>query len=115
METDPHYTKAQIDEKISSFQSNPKLYNEELHNLFYSKICHHYMEENIHDIRHHLDDVTLSSDHDAYRAYSAIFGAFLGDSMGSFCEFKEYDLFNYKWCFGEKNVFDCPPGICDDG
>ena len=87
METDLHYTKAQIDEKI----------------------CHHYIKENIHDIRLHLDDVTLSSDHDAYRAYSAIFGAFLGDSMGSFCEFKEYDLLNSKWCFGEKNVFDCPP------
>ena len=50
-----------------------------------------------------------------YKLYSCIFGAFLGDSMGSFCEFSKPNQNNYNLIFKGKNIFGKPPGqITDD-
>ena len=50
-----------------------------------------------------------------YKSYSCIFGGFLGDSMGSYCEFKNPNPNNSNLIFKGKNIFGKPPGqITDD-
>ena len=50
-----------------------------------------------------------------YKSYSCIFGAFLGDSMGSYCEFSKPNQNNSNLIFKGKNIFGKPPGqITDD-
>ena len=64
-----------------------------------------------------LTDIILSiEDKDPlYKPLSTIFGAFLGDSMGSYCEFIRYSKDNYLKVFNNNNIFGYPPGhVTDD-
>ena len=52
---------------------------------------------------------------DLYNSLSSIFASFLGDTLGSFCEFKMYSRENSKNIFIGKNVFGAGKGrITDD-
>ncbi|MCQ2821478.1 MAG: ADP-ribosylglycohydrolase family protein, partial [archaeon] len=51
-----------------------------------------------------------------YGALSCIYGAFLGDAIGSFCEFKKADKNNHKaYEKNDKNIWKCLKGhVTDD-
>ena len=113
---DHHFSTEDIEKQISIFIQSPKDFNNIFHSLLSKEdYCFHYLSSNLSFIQNKLKTISLSSNHDAYRVYSSIFGVFLGDSMGSFCEFTRYSQFNYKDIFNGKNVFGLPPGqITDD-
>ena len=113
---DLHYSEKEIEEKIKSFKENPKSYNEEMLKIIQVNGSKYYLlSKNLRKIYDKIKEITLENNHDEYKAYSTIFGAFLGDSLGSYCEFTHYFPSNYKNIFKGPNVFGCPPGqITDD-
>lgn len=117
MQSENHHLSAEdIEKQISFFKQSPKDFNNIFHSLLPKEdYCFHYLSSNLSYIQKQLKSISLSSNHDVYRVYSSIFGAFLRDSMGSFCEFTRYSQFNYKDIFNGKNVFGLPPGqVTDD-
>ena len=45
----------------------------------------------------------IQSTNEAYQVLSCIYGSFLGDAMGSFCEFQKPSKVNYKYIFNTQN------------
>ena len=45
----------------------------------------------------------IQSTNEAYQVLSCIYGSFLGDAMGSFCEFQKPSRVNYKYIFNSQN------------
>ena len=72
-------------------------------------------ENNLKTINNKILSINEYVNYDEYVSYSCILGAFLADSMGSFCEFSYFNKENKKKIFVNKNVFHLPPGqITDD-
>ena len=75
----------------------------------------HNFENNLRIINKKILSLSETLNYDEYISYSCILGAFLADSMGSFCEFSSFNKENQKRIFVNKNVFHLPPGqITDD-
>jgi hypothetical protein len=72
------------------------------------------IEKNIEKIVNKLDDIDIEKDKDKYEALSCIFGAFLGDSMGSCCEFSPKCDSNHEIIFKIKNGIFEPGEVTDD-
>ena len=60
-------------------------------------------------------DKNKNKDKDIYNCLSCIFGAFLGDAIGAYCEFKKPNFNNIKKIFKGKPMFGDDPGqVTDD-
>ncbi len=82
---------------------------------FLNSSSKHNFENNLRIINKKIFSLSESLNYDEYVSYSCILGAFLADSMGSFCEFSSFNKDNQKRIFVNKNVFHLPPGqITDD-
>lgn len=69
---------------------------------------------NIQDIEYILEKMDLENNRHKYLCLSCIYGAFLGDSMGSCCEFSRPSPNNCKFIFKiKKGIFD-PGEVTDD-
>ena len=72
-------------------------------------------KSNIKQLRKKILEIKKDSYPKKYYSLSCILGAFLGDSLGSYCEFNNKDSENYKSIFKGDNKFKKPPGqITDD-
>lgn len=89
---------------LESFEILPKLNEKQLKKNFEEnkkKICNFINQQN--------------EDSVFYQILSCIYGAFVGDAIGGFCEFLEYSKKNYKKIFKELPTFQQLPGqITDD-
>ena len=72
------------------------------------------IEKNIEKIADRLNDIDTEKDKDKYVTLSCIFGAFLGDSMGSACEFSPKSNKNHESIFKIKNGIFEPGEVTDD-
>ena len=72
------------------------------------------ISKNVEKIVDKLDDIDLEKDEDKYRTLSCIFGAFLGDSMGSACEFSSKSSKNHEDIFNIKGGIFEPGEVTDD-
>lgn len=71
--------------------------------------------KNLSAIKDKVLSFTKENNFDLYQCYSCILGAFLGDALGSFCEFSHYSRFNYnKIIDRSRNVFGCHKGQLTD-
>ena len=73
-------------------------------------------ENNIKKLVQHIDDIKDNPDyHDMYLCLSCIFGAFLGDAIGAYCEFKSASKENIYFIFYGNPMFGDSPGqVTDD-
>ena len=71
------------------------------------------LRENVSKIEKKLQDLDITKNNNKYLCLSCIYGAFLGDSIGSCCEFNEPSSDNHKLIFTQKHVFE-PGEITDD-
>ena len=70
---------------------------------------------NIKKLRKKILSIKKETYPEKYYSLSCILGAFLGDSLGSYCEFSNKNEENYKKIFKGDNKFKKPPGqITDD-
>ena len=92
---------------ISSFDILPKLTEKQIQKNF---------SKNIKKIFSKIKTIIKSPNLDIYRILSCIYGSFLGDAIGAFCEFEEPNKQNSKNIFKlEKTVIGGVPGqITDD-
>ena len=72
-----------------------------------------YLKENVEAIKKALFDLDCEKYYDKYCSLSCIYGAFLGDSIGSSCEFSSESNDNYKLIFTDGHLFK-PGEITDD-
>ena len=72
-----------------------------------------YLKENVEAIKKVLFDLDCEKYYDKYCSLSCIYGAFLGDSIGSSCEFSSESNDNYKLIFTDGHIFK-PGEITDD-
>ena len=104
---------------ILTFETNPYLHTEFIMNLLrdYKNIDFINFERNLKIIVKKIYSIinNKKENEDAYTILSSIYGAFLGDSMGSFCEFKPFNKNNHLEIFSEKRYHIFKPGqITDD-
>lgn len=71
-------------------------------------------KKNILKLKEKIKSIKKTENFDFYQCLSCILGAFLGDSLGSFCEFSKYSPLNFKRIFKGYNVFGCQPGQLTD-
>ena len=113
------------------YSKNIKHYNEFMYNLF-SEIAKpkfnvfkdtnltkdkllQNMELNIKDLVEFIDQLNDITDKDIYKCLSCIFGAFLGDAIGGYCEFKGPNPKNMNKIFVGNPLFGESPGqVTDD-
>ena len=73
------------------------------------------MKENITVLINYISKLDEKNNNDIYRCLSCIFGAFLGDAEGGYCEFKGPNKNNYKNIFSGNPIFGDSPGqVTDD-
>ena len=102
-----------------SFASNPHLHTEFIFNLLnnYNKIDLNIFESNLKIIVQKIYNIinNKKDNEDAYIILSTIYGAFLADSMGSFCEFKSFNRNNHLEIFSKNDGYVFKPGqVTDD-
>ena len=71
---------------------------------------------NIKKLVNHIDEIKDKEEYrDIYQSLSCIFGAFLGDAIGAYCEFKPASKDNIKYIFCGNPLFGDSPGqVTDD-
>ena len=73
------------------------------------------MKYNVEKLVKHIEKLEEKKYIEIYRCLSCIFGAFLGDAIGAYCEFKKPSLDNIKTIFKGNPMFGENPGqITDD-
>ena len=74
------------------------------------------VKKNIKKLVQHLEELGKSSENqDLVQCLSCIFGSFLGDALGAYCEFKPANLNNVKYIFLGNPMFGDSPGqVTDD-
>ena len=72
------------------------------------------IKKNVKKIATILSEIDEKNEKDKYLCLSCIFGAFLGDSMGSICEFSSPSKDNHKGIFAYKNGIFAPGEVTDD-
>ena len=85
--------------------------------LFYFNINNlniHIIKENINKIKNNLKNINENTDKLKYVSLSCIYGAFLGDTIGSNCEFLLPSDRNYNYIYKNKNGRFLPAEITDD-
>ena len=92
---------------INSFNYLPILQEKQLRNNFY---------KNINKIISYIKTTTNYPELDIYKVLSCIYGAFLGDAMGAFCEFEQPNKNNSKRIFKYPNtvIGGVPGQVTDD-
>ena len=103
------------------FEKNPHEYTLYLLDLLYqTKVINFKLfEKNIKTIKQKIYSIIEKKDdkdnEDLYIILSTIYGAFLADSMGSFCEFKEFNKRNHELIFKiTKDIIFQPGQVTDD-
>ena len=92
-----------------------KIYtNKDLLNITQSTINLSTLKENIDDIELALWNLDAEKNRHKYLCLSCIFGAFLGDSMGSCCEFSFESKDNHTHIFEYENGIFRPGEVTDD-
>ena len=104
---------------IASFESNPHLHTEFIFNLLnnYNEIDLSNFGRNLKIIVQKIYNIinNKKDNEDFYKILSTIYGAFLADSMGSFCEFKPFNKNNHLSIFNINSPSIFKPGqITDD-
>ena len=104
---------------IASFESNPHLHTEFIFNLLnnYNEINLTNFERNLKIIVQKIYNIinNKKDNEDYYKILSTIYGAFLADSMGSFCEFTPFNKNNHLKIFSKDNSNIFKPGqVTDD-
>ena len=74
------------------------------------------VKQNINILIKHIDEIKENKEYkDLYQCLSCIFGAFLGDALGAYCEFKSPSLNNLNLIFKGNPMFGDSPGqVTDD-
>ena len=72
------------------------------------------IKNNIEKVVNKLDDIDIEEDKHKYLCLSCIYGAFLGDSMGSCCEFSQPSQYNHLDIFKYENGIFRPGEVTDD-
>ena len=73
------------------------------------------MEKNINNLVKHIKELDENEFIEIYRCLSCIFGAFLGDAIGAYCEFKKPSKQNINNIFKGNPMFGDSPGqVTDD-
>ena len=92
---------------IDSLNILPKLNVQQLQNNF---------RKNIQKIISEIKNIIKTPYDDIYKVLSCIYGAFLGDAMGAFCEFEEPNKNNSKYIFRTDNtvIGGAPGQVTDD-
>ena len=88
--------------------------NDTLLNLNLKVLNEKIIEGNIEKIAEKLEELSPEEDKHKYLCLSCIFGAFLGDSMGSCCEFTSPSETNHLGIFQMKNGIFLPGEVTDD-
>ena len=91
-------------------------YNSYLLSIKLSHYDENKIRENIDKIAKELNDMDINKDENKYLILSCIYGAFLGDSIGSFCEFKHPSNSNHLLIFNynkDEHIF-LPGEVTDD-
>ena len=78
--------------------------------VFNSKPDLKIMRENVKLIKKKIINDIANKDTDRYKAYCSIFGAFIGDALGSYVEFSERSENNSKKILVKNNIFGFAPG-----
>ena len=88
------------------YQNNTKENNDELiENI----------KNNIKILTQHIYNLKEKENHDMYRCLSCIYGAYLGDAIGGYCEFKSPSPNNVDFIFKGNPIFGDSPGqVTDD-
>ena len=107
--------------QILIFEKNPHEYTLYLLDLLYKtkEINFKLFEKNIKSIKKKINSIIDKRDdkenEDLYIILSTIYGAFLADSMGSFCEFTEFNRRNHDMIFKvTKDTIFQPGQVTDD-
>ena len=87
--------------------------NEILLNLKIDESNKNIVENNVEKIAKKLSEIDPEKDKHKYLTLSCIFSAFLGDSIGSCCEFSSPSKENHKGIFSKNNYF-LPGEVTDD-
>ncbi len=98
--------------EIGQFQKENM--TEILLNLCLKEFDQNIIKNNIEKIVNKLDDIDIEEDKHKYLCLSCIYGAFLGDSMGSCCEFSQPSLNNHLYIFQYENGIFRPGEVTDD-
>ena len=104
---------------VIKLDNNPQLHTEFILNLLtnYNKIDFSIFETNLKTIIQKIYSIIYNQkeNEDFYKILSTIYGAFLADSMGSFCEFKPFNRNNHLEIFNlnERHIFK-PGQVTDD-
>ena len=93
-----------IDPKFSFPHISLKLPKDKLKNFYIYKK----------QITNNIFSIDKENNKDLYVCLSCIYGAFLGDALGSYCEFKKKNELNYRNIFKGKNVFGKSAGTITD-
>ena len=91
-------------------------YNSYLLGIKLSHYDENRIKENIEQIRKELNEMDINKYENKYLILSCIYGAFLGDSIGSFCEFKGKSESNHLliYNFNENEHIFLPGEVTDD-
>ncbi len=65
-------------------------------------------------ISNNIFSIDIENNKDLYNCLSCIYGAFLGDALGSYCEFKKKNESNCLKIFNSKNIFGKSAGTITD-
>ena len=98
-----------MDEKYKNKEMNSRLLN-----MTQKSINLKALKQNIANIEVTLYDLDTEKDRDKYLCLSCMFGAFLGDSMGSCCEFSFASKDNHTHIFEYENGIFAPGEVTDD-
>ena len=104
---------------IKSLETNPHYHTEFLIDLLSNnnKIDFNNFERNLKITVQIIYSIINNEkeNEDAYIILSSIYGAFLADSMGSFCEFKQFNKKNHLEIFSKNSGYVFKPGqVTDD-
>ena len=98
--------------EIDQFQKENMTQN--LLNITLKGLDQNIIKNNIEKIVNKLDDIDIEEDKHKYLCLSCIYGAFLGDSMGSCCEFSQPSSNNHLYIFQYENGIFRPGEVTDD-
>ena len=98
--------------EIDQFQKENMTQN--LLNITLKGLDQNIIKNNIEKIVNKLDDIDIEEDKHKYLCLSCIYGAFLGDSMGSCCEFSQPSPNNHLYIFQYENGIFRPGEVTDD-
>ena len=104
---------------IESIKQNPYLHTEYILNLFKNSknLDLTKFNKNLNNIKQKIYYIinNKKENEDLYKILSTIYGAFLADSMGSFCEFKSFNKNNHLSIFNPNSYSIFKPGqVTDD-